>query len=286
MPTERLVLPLPSVLRCHVTTKVGKPLGKSRSSIGKPAELSLLSNTTYGVVHATVVDTVTNVVTAHHADHSHAKVVWDPSTPKDIYIKTAANSSQDKYVLLTLLNYGDMVQQVWDNASKFRLAQASFSLQLFVYLDKETSTALRRATSNNIETSALRVAEFIRDQNVVIGPLQTHYATVVAARLPVDAPVEIPTNSTMAQLGHIDRMAAQHAERREGGDASEPYRRVRMRLGTMASAPIDCFVAVADLRAILGIPPFDLVPTFRAPLEVEIPGPSVNVEDTDHFSVV
>ncbi|KAF0705700.1 hypothetical protein AaE_014399 [Aphanomyces astaci] len=109
----------------------------------------------------------------------------------------------------------------------------------------------------------------------MLGPLQTDYTGVVAARLPVTAPVEIPSNATMDQLGHIDSMLAQHAaarHRKSISQSTDTYRRVRMRLGTMASSPVDIFLSVEDLRGILGIPPFDLTPIFRAPVVGEILG--------------
>ncbi|KAF0713119.1 Aste57867_4508 [Aphanomyces stellatus] len=57
----------------------------------------------------------------------------------DIYVKTAANTTQDKYAKLTLQNYSDVLQQVWDNASKIRNAQGSFKLLLFVYIGNQAS---------------------------------------------------------------------------------------------------------------------------------------------------
>ncbi|RHY01628.1 hypothetical protein DYB30_013496 [Aphanomyces astaci] len=127
----------------------------------------------------------------------HADASWDPEGPKEVYVKVAANTTQDKYVKLTLLNYNDLVRQVWDNAIKVRNVQASFTLLLFIYVEKDTSTAIRRATSNNLVTAANRVAEYIEDQSLLLGPLQTDYATIVTARLPPTAPVEIPSNATM-----------------------------------------------------------------------------------------
>ncbi|KAF0706823.1 hypothetical protein AaE_013929, partial [Aphanomyces astaci] len=153
---------------------------------------------------------------------------------------------------------------------------------------KDTSTASKRATSNNLVTAATRVAGYFEDQSLLLGPLQTDYATVVTARLPPTAPVEIPANATMRQLGHIDLMASRHADERRRetkAQTTETYRRVRVRFGTMASAPVDCFLSVEDLRSILGIPPFDLTPSFREPVVGEVVGPSVNIEDIDHINL-
>ncbi|RHZ33940.1 hypothetical protein DYB37_007140 [Aphanomyces astaci] len=282
MQRERLSVPLPDCFRCHVTAKVGQPLGKSRTSVGKPTELTVATDTTFGVVSALVVDTATTAIANFHADASNAKLVWDPEGPKEVYVKVAANTTQDKYVKLTLLNYNDVQRQVWDNASKVRNAQASFTLLLFIYVEKDTSTAIRRATSTNLVTAAARVAGYIEDQSIVLGPLQTDYATVVTARLPAAAPIEIPANATMQQLGHIDLMASRRRE--INAEATETYRRVRVRFGSMASAPVDCFLSVEDLRSILGIPPFDLTPSFREPIVGDVVGPSVNIEDIDHIN--
>ncbi|KAF0776164.1 hypothetical protein AaE_000136 [Aphanomyces astaci] len=136
MQRERLSVPLPDCFRCHVTAKVGQPLGKSRTSVGKPTELTVATDTTFGVVSALVVDTATTAIANYHADASNAKLVWDPEGPKEVYVKVAANTTQDKYVKLTLLNYNDVLRQVWDNASKVRNAQASFTLLLFIYVGK------------------------------------------------------------------------------------------------------------------------------------------------------
>ncbi|KAF0687435.1 Aste57867_20824 [Aphanomyces stellatus] len=287
MQRERLNVEIPESFRCQVTTKVGAPLGKSRTSVGKPTELTMSTATSFGVIYASVMDVVAAAVAEHHAVPTNTKLAWQPAapaTPNDIYVKTAANTTQDKYVKLTLQNYSDVLQQVWDNASKIEMPKHHSNYCLH---RKETSTAIRRATSSNIATAALRVADFIRDQNVVLGPLQTDYVGVVAARLPVTAPVEIPSNATMDQLGHIDSMIAQHADARRREITSqntETYRRVRMRLGTMVSSPVDIFLSVEDLRSILGIPPFDLTPTFRAPVVGDIPVHSINVEDIDHIN--
>ncbi|KAF0704025.1 hypothetical protein AaE_015145 [Aphanomyces astaci] len=288
MQRERLTVAFPEHFRCHIATKVGKPLGKSRTSVGKPTELTVASDTTFGVVSALGVNSVSTTITDYHADASNARLLWDPEGPNEVYVKVAANTAKDKYVKLTLLNYNDMVRQVWDNASKVRNAQASFTLLLFIYVEKDTSTAIRRATSNNLVTAATRVAEYIEDQSLLLGPLQTDYATIVTARFPPTASVEIPSNATMRQLGHIDLMSSRHADERRreiNAQTTETYRRVRVRFGTMASAPVDCFLSVEDLRSILGIPPFDLTPSFREPIVGEVVGPSVNIEDIDHINL-
>ncbi|ETV84187.1 hypothetical protein H257_03472 [Aphanomyces astaci] len=288
MQRERLTVEFPENFRCHITTKVGKPLGKSRTSVGKPTELTVASDTTFGVVSALVVDNVSAAIADYHADASNAKLLWDSQVPTEVYVKVAANTTQDKYTKITLVNYTDVLRQVWDNASKVRNAQASFTLQLFIYAGKDMSTAIRRATSNNLVTAAARVAGYIEDQSMALGPLQTEYATLVTAHLPPSAPVEIPTNTTMQQLGHIDVMAARHADERRhemNSQTTETYRRVRVRFGTMASAPVDCFLLVEDLRSILGIPPFDLTPSYREPFVGEVVGPSVNMDDIDHINL-
>ncbi|RHY45054.1 hypothetical protein DYB34_011093 [Aphanomyces astaci] len=231
MKRERLTVEFPENFRCHITTKVGKPLGKSRTSVGKPTELTVASDTTFGVVSALVVDNISAAIADYHADASNAKLLWDSQVPTEVYVKVAANTTQDKYTKVTLVNYTD---------------------------------------------------------SMALGPPQTDYATVVTARLPPSAPVEIPTNTTMQQLGHIDVMAARHADERRhemNSQTTETYRRVRVRFGTMASAPVDCFLLVEDLRSILGIPPFDLTPSYREPFVGDVVGPSVNMDDIDHINL-
>ncbi|ETV83600.1 hypothetical protein H257_04297 [Aphanomyces astaci] len=242
MQRERLTVEFPENFRCHITTKVGKPLGKSRTSVGKPTELTVASDTTFGVVSALVVDNVSAAIADYHADTSNAKLLWDPQVPTEVYVKVAANTTHDK-----------------------------------------------RATSNNLVTAAVRVAGYIEDQSLALGPLQSDYVTVVTARLPPSAPVEIPTNATMQQLGHIDVMAARHADERRhemNSQTTEKYRRVRVRFGTMASAPVDCFLLVEDLRSILGIPPFDLTPSYREPFVGEVVARYIGPLQTDYATVV
>ncbi|KAF0693541.1 Aste57867_15509 [Aphanomyces stellatus] len=142
MQRERLNVEIPESFRCQVTTKVGAPLGKSRTSVGKPTEQTMSTATSFGVIHASVMDVVAAAVAEHHAVPTNTKLAWQPAapaTPNDIYVKTAANTTQDKYVKLTLQNYSDVLQQVWDNASKIRNAQASFKLLLFVYIGNKAS---------------------------------------------------------------------------------------------------------------------------------------------------
>ncbi|RHZ08594.1 hypothetical protein DYB26_015919, partial [Aphanomyces astaci] len=103
MQRERLTVEFPENFRCHITTKVGKPLGKSRTSVGKPTELTVASDTTFGVVSALVVDNVSAAIADYHADASNAKLLWDSQVPTEVYVKVAANTTQDKYTKVTLV---------------------------------------------------------------------------------------------------------------------------------------------------------------------------------------
>ncbi|ETV74927.1 hypothetical protein H257_10550 [Aphanomyces astaci] len=187
--------------------------------------------------------------------------------------------------MLTLDNYSDTVLQVWENAKKVRNAQATFTLLLFIYIERSTDTlAIRRATQQNIASSSIRLPEFIREDDVDLEPLQLQYASVVAARLPISAPIEIPSNATMQQLRHVDRMAENHADerRRDINIESEPYRMVRIRIGSVTSAPVECYISVEDMRRSLGLPQCDLTPAFRAPMH-GLSEPLLNTEDVDHI---
>ena len=55
-----------------------------------------------------------------------------------------------------------------------------------------------------------------------------------------------------------------------------------MRLGTSSGPPIDCYLCVEDMRALIGVPPFDLVPVSREPLR-GIDAPIENMDDVDHM---
>ncbi len=133
-PSPDACLPLPDAFRCQLTVKIGKPLGKSRTSIGQPTIIMLNSADSYGIVKATLVDAATNLVGRHHAQRKNIRCEWDPATQKDVYVKCTANSTQDKYKLLDLNNYHDTIRQVWDNVKKIRNGQATFTLNAFIYV--------------------------------------------------------------------------------------------------------------------------------------------------------
>ncbi len=146
---------------------------------------------------------------------------------------------------------------------------------------------VRRATQKNIQNAATRVANHLQQNNLNIGRLQTQYANITTARLPENAPVEIPTNVTMAQLGHIDRLAEHHAQRNEERDleSRSSYRRVRIRIGAITSGPLDCYVSVEDLKLVLGLPQFDLVPAISARPPLQTAPPMQNIDDVDHIDL-
>ncbi|KAG9410156.1 hypothetical protein AC1031_018189 [Aphanomyces cochlioides] len=284
MDSEREGLPLPETIRCQLTVKVVKPLGKSRIIVGQPTILYLQRGDSFGVARAMLSNAANVLVDQHHSDEKNAKCIWDPSTLKDVYIKCAANTTQDKYTLLNMENYMETLARVWENARNSRNAQASFLLHVFMYIEKcSENIGIRRATQHNIASSAARLADYVRENSVVLGPLQTHYASVVAARLPASEPINIPDNATMRQLGHIDQIALNHEEdrRQEINRESEPYRRVRIRLGSMTSVPIDCFILVEDMRRSLGLPQYELAPVYRSPMR-GLSCPSHNIDDRDH----
>ncbi|ETV85716.1 hypothetical protein H257_02315 [Aphanomyces astaci] len=239
---------------------------------------------TFTVTTAKVFDIAGGLVAAHHATASNDRLLWGDPTPWETYVKVALNAPQSKYVALTGENYYDMIRKVWDNAGRTRTGQGSFTLQLFVYLEKHEEVGIRRATQQNIALSATRVADHVRQHDLQLGPLQTEYVNISTARLPATSPVEVPTNTTMQQLGHMDLMAQRHAEERAHHVQmdEQPYRCVRMRLGALTSPPIDCFISVEDLREILGLPSYPLVPPFRVPLQ-PTNAPRVNIEDVDHI---
>ncbi|ETV69549.1 hypothetical protein H257_14785 [Aphanomyces astaci] len=44
-----------------------------------------------------------------HITTKNARLRWDPEGPNEVYVKVAANTTQDKYVKLKLLNYNDVI---------------------------------------------------------------------------------------------------------------------------------------------------------------------------------
>ncbi|CAK4226559.1 unnamed protein product [Aphanomyces euteiches] len=160
MDCERDGLPLPETIRCQLTVKIGKPLGKSRTIVGQPTIVYLQRGDSFSVARAMLSDAANVLVDRHHSDEKNAKCIWEPSKPKDIYIKCAANTTQDEYKLLNMENYMETLARVWENARKSRNAQASFVLHVFMYIEKCSEIiGIRRATQQNIASSAARLAD-------------------------------------------------------------------------------------------------------------------------------
>jgi hypothetical protein len=96
------------------------------------------------------------------------------------------------------------------------------------------------------------------------GLASLRYWAQTQARLPDDATINPPTNVTMNQLQHIDRMQRKIDEQKENEmlESESEYVYIRMR--------------VKDLRRALGLPNFPLYAPYREPVVTQ------NIDDVDH----
>ncbi len=75
MEHENAMFRPPDTFRCRITAKVGKPLGKSRTSVEQAIEITTSRSASFGVLNATVVDSVSIAVAGHHLEPSNSKLV-------------------------------------------------------------------------------------------------------------------------------------------------------------------------------------------------------------------
>jgi hypothetical protein len=202
----------------------------------------------------------------------------------DIYVKPSNNAKlkqfeticQERAALLTQLG------KVWHRARLRHNGHAGFELELFVYVPKpEAQTTLRRATAARIQEQMPRVAAFLREQQVEAGPASQQYMAVTQARLPDDSPMAVPDNTTFRQLQYIDNQQAamERPIAAKGLEASSEYGAVRVKL---QGVPIPLQVNISDLRNLLGLPNYSLLPPFRAPPNIDTFAPANNIDDVDH----
>ncbi|GMF22788.1 unnamed protein product [Phytophthora fragariaefolia] len=108
------------------------------------------------------------------------------------------------------------------------------------------------------------------------------YMATIQARMPSDAPIQVPDTATFRQLQNIDRLSQemQQNHQAEQTNADTNFRLIRI---IIQGAVLQAHVNVADLREILGLPSYSIRPPFRDPVEFEIQAPAEDMEDVDHM---
>lgn len=149
--------------------------------------------------------------------------------------------------------------------------QASFRLELFVYVQKaDSGPTVHRATETRMQAATARINQHLVETGTQerYGPASLGYWAQSQARLPDDAPLNPPINTTMSQLQHIDVMQRGIDEEKQGEmrEVEADYVYIRM--------------SVKDLRRALGLPSFPLYAPYREGVSSQ--PPAENVEDVDH----
>ncbi|ETN20621.1 hypothetical protein PPTG_03590 [Phytophthora nicotianae INRA-310] len=112
-----------------------------------------------------------------------------------------------------------------------------------------------------------------------LGDASRAYWAVSHARQLEQTPLVMPTNPTFNQFRRIDALQRDADVETQSRTAPREFVTVRCRLNG-GLVPLE--LHVAELREALGLPDYDLRPSFREPLPTT--SPTVNVEDVDHMS--
>ncbi|KAE8999317.1 hypothetical protein PF005_g15607 [Phytophthora fragariae] len=168
-------LPVPSAFSVALTLKVGVPFGTSRSSYGAPQALQLEVEDGYLGFRARVRRKIDQM----------KEIEWPDDEP--ILLKPTAGATQAKFVVLA---EGDaelavQLESVWHLAAKRKTGQASFKLELFIYVQKRQShwvkLRLRRIDDYQREIDAAAQEHEVPREFVKIRP------TIVRSSTPVPA---------------------------------------------------------------------------------------------------
>ncbi|KAE9037866.1 hypothetical protein PR002_g6335 [Phytophthora rubi] len=181
------------------------------------------------------------------------EIEWPEGAP--ILLKPTIGASQAKFVMLVESDQELLVQltSVWCLAAKREMGQASFKLELFIYVSRVAASAtIRRATEGRIAAAASLIDEHLSalPAEQQLGETSRAYWAVTHARQPEQTPLAIPTNHTFTQLRRIDDYQREADEESQQRAASPEF-------VTSASA-------------------------VRAPVPSSTP--AVNMQDTDHLS--
>ncbi|KAE9348506.1 hypothetical protein PR003_g6379 [Phytophthora rubi] len=191
------------------------------------------------------------------------EIEWPEGAP--ILLKPTIGASQAKFVMLVESDQELLVQltSVWCLAAKREMGQASFKLELFIYVSRVAASAtIRRATEGRIAAAASLIDEHLSalPAEQQLGETSRAYWAVTHARQPEQTPLAIPTNHTFTQLRRIDDYQREADEESQQRAASPEFVTVRRRLNG-GVVPLD--LNVTDLREALGLPDYSLRPPYE-----------------------
>ncbi|KAG3227646.1 hypothetical protein PC129_g1817 [Phytophthora cactorum] len=268
-----IIRQLPPQLKCRLSVKSGEPLIPCRDKV-PGHDFTFMVPDGYDVLlgHIKRVFDTTNGLT------------WEESV--SVYVKPT-NHAPQKDCMHVATDSTAMEAQfatIWHTARLRKHGHAAFVLMLYVYVSRPRAqrlTSLRRATDGRIQERLPRVAAYMREHSIEGGPASQRYAVVSQARLPNDAPVQVPDNATMRQLCFIDEQerAMDHDQVEQQRRCDGEYHLVRVR---MHGTPVPMYLNVSDLREALGLPKYSLRPPHRNSLQLERPDPAVDMADIDH----
>ncbi|KAG3144821.1 hypothetical protein C6341_g18631 [Phytophthora cactorum] len=264
---------LPPQLKCRLSVKSGEPLTPCRDKVpGHDFTFMVVDGYDVLLGHIKRVFDTTNGLT------------WEESV--SVYVKPTNHAPQKDYIQVATDSAAMEAQfaTIWHPARLRKHGHAAFVLMLYVYVSRPRAqrlTSLRRSTDGRIQEQLSRVTAYMHEHNIEGGPASQRYAAVSQARLPDDAPVQVPDNATMRQLRFIDEKerAMDHDQVEQQRRCDGEYHVVRVR---MHGTPVPMYLNVSDLREALGLPQYSLRPPHRDSLQLETPDPAVDMADIDH----
>ncbi|ETO69784.1 hypothetical protein F444_13686 [Phytophthora nicotianae P1976] len=265
-------LSLPATLAVVLTIKVGEPFGSSRTSYGSSQMLAFVVDDGYLGFRARVRRCVDKL----------EEIEWPETGP--ILLKLTNSASRAKFVTLAKSDeeLAAQLASTWKLAAKQKNGQAAFKLEFFIYVSKvSASSSICRATEGRIAAATSLIDEHLSSLPVEdqLGDASRAYWAVSHARQLEQTPLVMPTNPTFNQVRRIDALQRDADVETQSRTAPREFVTVRCRLNG-GLVPLE--LHVAELREALGLPDYDLRPSFREPLPTT--SPTVNVEDVDHMS--
>ncbi|ETP18197.1 hypothetical protein F441_07544 [Phytophthora nicotianae CJ01A1] len=112
------------------------------------------------------------------------------------------------------------------------------------------ANTIRIATENRIQELVPRVAAMLAERNISSGPVSQLYMATMKARLPADAPLQVPDNTTFPQLRNIDQLSQEMETNQDTVQATADmnFRMLRIK------------VQGAVIQVFTGLPPSSSVP--------------------------
>ncbi|ETM97568.1 hypothetical protein PPTG_20219 [Phytophthora nicotianae INRA-310] len=265
------IIPLPQQLSVRLTVKNGDPLTACRDKL-PPIDFLFQVSAGYRGLRGTIEEMF----------NRQFPNVWRDEF--QLYLKPSNHAPQRDFSVLQegQSEFDMQLETVWHTARLRKNGQADFRLMIFVYIPRPPrATTLRHATATRIEDQAPRIAQFVREHEISVGPATQRYMSVRQARLPEEASIQTPEDPTFRQLQWIDEQeAAMRTEQdRMMQDTSAEYRVVRV---IFEGTSIPLKMNVSDLRLALGLLSYPLRPPFRAPVVTSVDDPEVDMEDVDH----